>query len=82
MAKVKKIQEIDTWHLALGEHIEKLILSKGYISIYDFWVQAIGEEISRSTLGYIIKARVDVKASTLKKIADALEIEPKDLFDF
>lgn len=82
MPKNQPKKTANAWQQQLGEHIEKLILSKGYISIYDFWIQAIGDDISRSTLGYIIKAKVDVRASTLKKIADALEIEPKDLFDF
>jgi transcriptional regulator with XRE-family HTH domain len=82
LAKLKKSKSNAVWQVALGQHLERLILSKGYDSVYDFWVQEIGEDISRSTLSYIVNAKVDAKATTLKKIADALGVKPKELLDF
>lgn len=67
---------------ALGEHINKIIIQKGFKSPYDFWIQALGEDVSRASLNYILKGSVDVKATTLKKIADALEIDAQEILNF
>jgi hypothetical protein len=65
----------------LGKRIQKLILEKGYSSIYDFWVNApFDGELSRATLNSIVKGKTDIKITTLSKIAYALEIELCDLF--
>ena len=69
------------WLSSLGSHIEKLIEKEGYSSPYEFWINAdIG--ISRTTLNYILRGKVDVKVCTLRKIALALNVRPNDLLNF
>lgn len=82
MIKIKRKKEDAQWLKALGEHLNQVILKKGYKSPYEFWVEALGEEVSRASLNYILNGRVDVKATTLKKLADALEITPSELLNF
>lgn len=72
----------DKWLEALGGHIQTLISKKGYKSPYEFWVQEIGDEVSRSTLNYILNGKVDVKITTLRKIAGALGVSVKDMLNF
>jgi len=57
-------------------------LEKGYKSAYEFWIQEIGDEISRATLNNIINGKFDVKATSLRKIAIALKINPKEILNF
>lgn len=80
ISKRKKVD--DLWLKALGEHIKQLILKKGFNSPYDFWVQSLGEDVSRATLNYVLNGVVDAKAGTLKKIADALGIPAREIFNF
>ena len=82
LAKNKRNKEENLWLKALGEHLGHIILKKGYNSAYDFWIQALGEDVSRASLNYILKGDVDVKATTLKKIADALDIPQREIFNF
>lgn len=63
----------------MGAGLEKLIKEEGFLSPYDFWLQSdVG--ISRGTLNYVLRGEVDVKATTLKKIANALGYELDELF--
>ncbi len=82
MRKIKRRREDIEWLKALGKHLEELIRAKGFKSPYAFWVEALGDEVSRASLNYILKGEVDVKATTLKKLADSLEITPRDILDF
>ena len=70
------------WLKRLGEHINQMIIRKGFKSPYEFWIQVLGEDVSRASLNYILKGRVDVKATTLKKIADALDVPIQELLNF
>lgn len=83
MKKSKRTPDDEKWLRSLGKHISKLIEKKGYESAYDFWAQALGDtSLSRSNLDYILKGQVDVQATTLKKIADGLEISAHQLLKF
>ena len=82
MRKNTRSKKNDKWLKALGTHLFKLIEKKGYKSPYDFWVQKAGDDISRSALNYILNGEVDVKATTLKKLANALDVEVKEIFNF
>ena len=83
LKKSKRAPDDEKWLKSLGKHISKLIKKKGYESAYNFWVQALGDaSLSRSNLDYILKGQVDVQASTLKKIADGLEVPVHQLLKF
>ncbi|MBU6374370.1 MAG: helix-turn-helix domain-containing protein [Bdellovibrionales bacterium] len=77
----KRTADEERWLKALGANIAKLIKEKGYKTPYDFWLKA-GDQLSRTTLSYILKGKVDVKATNLRKIAKALKVSPKDLLSF
>ena len=81
MLKKRKNRADTEWLVALGGNIEKQI-SKKYKSPYEFWVQAVGDDISRTTLNYILKGAVDVRATSLRKIAKALGVSVETFFDF
>ena len=68
--------------MGLGKHINSLILEKGYKSPYEFWIERVGDDISRASLNYLLTGKVDVKATTLRKLASALDVELRRLFDF
>ena len=82
MRKNTRSKKNDKWLKALGTHFLKLIEKKGYKSPYDFWVQKAGDDISRSALNYILNGEVDAKATTLKKLANALDVDAKEIFNF
>jgi transcriptional regulator with XRE-family HTH domain len=82
LKKTKRSSADDKWLAALGAHLEKLIAEKGYKSAYDFWIQACGEDISRGGLSYALRGAKDVRATTLKKLAEALGVEPKEILNF
>lgn len=82
MRKIKRNRDDEKWLQQLGQRIHKLIEHRGHKSPYEFWIHAAGDSISRANLNYVIKGQVDVKATTLKKIADALEVEYSELFKF
>jgi hypothetical protein len=66
--------------LDLGKRIETLIILGGYHSVYDFWIQKCDESgLARSTLNYIVAGQTDPKITTLKMIADCLEISMNQL---
>lgn len=75
----KRTQDEEKWLKSLGKRISKLIKKKGYASPYDFWIHTVGDSMSRSNLDYILKGQVDVRATSLKKIAEALDMTPQQL---
>jgi transcriptional regulator with XRE-family HTH domain len=80
---VKTTKKADEqWQKAFAKHLKQLIKEKGYTSAYDFWVQECGEHISRANLDNILNGRVDPKASTLRKLAESLDISFDSLVDF
>lgn len=80
MKKSKRSPDDEKWLKSLGKHISQLIEKKGYQSPYDFWVNALGDvSLSRSNLDYILKGQVDVQATTLKKLAEALDIPVQNI---
>ena len=70
----------ERYFVALGKRVESLILKKGYRSPYAFWLEHGDEGLSRSNLNYLINGKSDPKLSTLRRIAEGLEIEIADLF--
>lgn len=63
----------------LGEHILKLIKSRGYPSAYQFWVHVAGDDFSRTAFHNIISGKTDVKFSSLLKLSRLLNITLSDL---
>ena len=82
MKKTKKTPEDQRWLKELGVHIADLIKKQGFQSPYDFWVNAVGDQISRTTLNYILNGEVDVRVTTLRKIARALKVKQQDILGF
>ncbi len=80
MEKNKKQLSDQKYCIALGKKISLLIKEKGYKSPYAFWLENGEDGLSRSNLNYIINGKTDPKLSTLRKIADGLEVELVDLF--
>lgn len=70
------------WLEALGKHINKLIIDRGYKSPYEFWIHALGDEVSRASLNYILNGQVDPKITTLKKLAESLDLDPQEILNF
>lgn len=68
------------YNRTLGLHVQELIKSKGYKSVYDFWVNRAGDEVSRATLNYLTAGKGDPKLSTLRLVAELLEIPFKNIF--
>lgn len=64
---------------ALGKRVELLISKKGYKSPYAFWLEHGEDGLSRSNLNYLINGKSDPKISTLRRIAEGLEIELSEL---
>lgn len=81
MRRNGKLKEDREWLVRLGKQIEDLIRKRGYKSPYDFWINQAGDDISRSTLNYILKGRVDPKATTLRVLAKLLAVKPSKLID-
>lgn len=81
MRRIKRDREDAKWLKALGSHLKSLIKEK-YDSPYEFWIESLGDSVSRSTMNFILNGEVDVKATTLRKLAESLEIDPKELLNF
>ena len=79
-SRIKK--EDSAWLSALGRHIHSKILEKGFKSPYEFWVEALGDQVSRASLNYVLNGSVDVRATTLRRIAEALEMDHQEIFNF
>jgi len=80
--RLVKVSSHQAYLKAFGANLERLIKERGYDSSYDFWINRAGDDISRSGLRYIISGSRDAKLSTLKILAELLEIEPGRLFEF
>jgi len=63
---------------ALGKNIEKLRIQKQF-GVREF---ALIADIEHHQLINIEKGRVDIRLTTLLKIAKGLGVEPKELLDF
>lgn len=68
----------ETFIINLGFHIKQLREKKG-ISQEDL---ANDCDIPRNQIGRIERAEISTGIKTLVKIANALDVEPKELFDF
>jgi hypothetical protein len=79
-SRIKK--EDSAWLSALGRHIHSKILEKGFKSPYEFWIEALGDQVSRASLNYVLNGSVDVRATTLRRIAEALEMDHQEIFNF
>ena len=82
MKRRGKAKADEAYLKALGQNIEKIMKKKGYESPYDFWVRQAGDQISRASLNYIIAGSSDPKATTLRALAELLEVDPKELLNF
>lgn len=65
--------------IALGKRISALIYAKGYSSPYSFWLEHGDDGLSRSSLNYILNGKSDPKLSTLRRIAEGLDIDVYEL---
>lgn len=81
MKDKKKSASDEKFRIALGKRIEQLILSRGYKSPYEFWLENGGDGLSRSNLNYILVGKNDPKLSTLRHIAEALEVDICELLN-
>jgi transcriptional regulator with XRE-family HTH domain len=68
----------DDFKQALGRRVQELRGLKNF-GVREF---ALIADIEHHQLINIEKGRVDIRLSTLRKIAKALEIEPKELLEF
>ncbi|MEG2099953.1 MAG: helix-turn-helix transcriptional regulator [Flavobacterium sp.] len=68
----------ETFITNLGIHIRQLREKKGLSQ------QDLGDDcdISKNQVGRIERAEINTSIKTLVKIANALDVEPKELFDF
>ncbi|MCB0278023.1 MAG: hypothetical protein KDD94_00870 [Calditrichaeota bacterium] len=64
----------------LGKELKDLIFAKGYVSLYDFHQRAAQDHISYTALKAVIAGQVEPSISAISNIADALEIDPIELF--
>lgn len=82
MRRISKSKADEEWLRALGRHIEKQILKKGYASVYDFWINKAGDHISRATLNFLLVGKAEPKITTLRLIARLLGVKLSTLLDF
>lgn len=82
MRRVSKSASDDKWLKEFGENLQKIMKTKGFASPYDFWVQEVGEHISRSSLHYILSGKSDPKLTTLKLLSKHLGVPITKLIDF
>ena len=76
----KKSKSVQNKINKIGINIEKAIKSKGYTSIYDFWINN-PKPVAKSTLHDIVSGKSDPKISTLISLAESLNIDLCDLID-
>ena len=65
-----------------GEELKKLILSKGYKSLYDFHNQSAQTHISYTSLKDTVAGRIESSFSNLVNIANALEMTQGEFFNY
>ncbi len=63
----------------LGQSIQHEILKQGYNSTYDFWQKKAQGNLSKTTLTYIIKGKIDPKVTTLEALAKLLGVDIREL---
>jgi transcriptional regulator with XRE-family HTH domain len=63
---------------AFGKHLQKVRKEKGFSQ------ETLGyeAELGKNQIGMIERGEINTTLSTLKKIADVMGIEPKELLDF
>jgi hypothetical protein len=71
-----------TYLKGLGRRIEALIIAKGYLSSYEFWVEKSDGLFSRASLNFIVNGQKDVRITTLRIIAQCLDISLDELLKF
>lgn len=59
-----------------GKHIRELRLSK------DITQKTLGASLGKNQIGNIERGEINPTLGTIKKLAEALGVEPKDLLDF
>lgn len=79
MSRKRRGTADDKYFKSLGKRVAKLIEEKGYKSPYSFWLEHGEEGLSRSNLNYLLNGRSDPKISTLRRIAEGLDVELADL---
>jgi hypothetical protein len=79
MAVSAKSRKNDKWLKQLGENINQIILDKGYRSPYEFWVEKVGDDISRAGLNFILAGKRDPRITTLKLLGEALNVHIEDM---
>ena len=70
----------DKFFTALGKRVSNLITEKGYKSPYAFWLEHGEEGLSRANLNYLLNGKTDPKVSTLRRIAEGLDVDLAELF--
>ncbi len=81
--KTKERLRIDRSYLvALGGRIESLIHEQGYKSAYDFWIEKSDGLFSRASLNFILNGEKDVRITTLRILAECLDISVDELLRF
>ena len=61
-----------------GKHLQRMRKEKGFSQ------ETLGfdAELGKNQIGMIERGEINTSISTLKKIADVLQVKPKDLLDF
>lgn len=80
MQRKRKGNVDEKFFISLGRRISLLILEKGYQSPYAFWLEHGDEGLSRSNLNYLLNGKTDPKMSTLRRVAEGLEMDLSELF--
>lgn len=80
MERKRKGKTDNKFFESLGRRVSALIAEKGYKSPYAFWLEHGDEGLSRSNLNYLLSGKTDPKVSTLRRIAEGLEIDLHELF--
>ena len=70
------------WLKRLGENCERLIKERGYASVYDFWINKAGDDLSRASLNNLIIGKKDFRLTTVRKLAKLLGVKTSRLFSF
>ena len=79
MERKRRGKADNKYFAALGQRIARLITAKGYNSPYSFWLEHGDEGLSRSNLNYILNGKSDPKLSTLRRIAEGLDVDLSEL---
>ena len=73
------INKLEKAYLELfGRHLAQVRKEKGFTQE----VLGFDAELGKNQIGMIERGEINTSLSTLKKIADVLKVEPKDILDF